>query len=82
MSVLDWILLAAVAAGVVFALRSMRRHKGCGCGGSCGCGGNCSACAGRCGNKVLPRGESPDRMGPDNDFVEAAEWKKKDAPSR
>jgi hypothetical protein len=31
---------------------------------------------------VLPRGESPDRMGPDNDFVEAAEWKKKDAPSR
>jgi len=79
MSAPDWILLAGVAAGIVFALRSMRRHRGCGCSG---CGGNCSACARRCGNKVLPMDVSPDRMDSDNDSVEAAKWKKEDAPSR
>jgi hypothetical protein len=45
MSGLDGILLLAVAAGVVLAIRSMlRRRKR---GGCCGCG-NCSGCSG-CG---------------------------------
>lgn len=44
MGVLDWLLLAAVAVGVVFALRAARRGRSGGCCGDCtrcrrtGCG--------------------------------------------
>ncbi len=42
-SVLDWALLALVSAGVLLALRAIRRgHTG-------GCCGDCARCGRRCG---------------------------------
>lgn len=35
MGALDWLLLAAVAVGVVFALRAARRGRSGGCCGDC-----------------------------------------------
>ena len=37
MGVLDWLLLAAVAVGVVFALRAHRHGRSGGCCGDCTC---------------------------------------------
>lgn len=48
MRVLDYILIAAVAVGVVLALRSIQRQKKHG-GGCCGCSGRCDACGHPCG---------------------------------
>lgn len=44
MHFIDYILLAAIGAGLYFALRHMKNHKGCGCGSS-GCSGNCQKCS-------------------------------------
>ena len=43
MNILDILILLAVGAAVVFAIRGMRRRKG-GCG--CGCEG-CKGCSGK-----------------------------------
>lgn len=44
----DWILLGLIGLGLFFAIRSMVRRKGCGCG-CCGCT-KCTGC-GKCGKK-------------------------------
>ena len=45
MSVPDIIILAAVAAGLFFAVRSIvRQKKRGGCAGCPGCSGDCSSC--------------------------------------
>ena len=48
MSFGDFFILAAVAAGIFFAVRSMIRQRksgGCvGCSGCTGCSGNCAKC--------------------------------------
>ena len=45
MSFADIIILAAVAAGLFFAVRNMvRRKKKGGCIGCSGCSGNCAEC--------------------------------------
>lgn len=50
MGLLDWILIALVAAGLFFAVRHIIKHKGGCCGGgSCsGCGGDCERCTMKC----------------------------------
>ena len=52
MSVLDWLLLTAVAACAYLAIRTLKRSGGsCGCGsggGCCGsgpCGSDCASCS-------------------------------------
>ncbi len=45
MSVLDWLILALVAALLVLAFRAARSRKGCACGSCCG---NCAACGMPC----------------------------------
>ena len=50
MSGIDWILIVLIAAAVVLALRSMRRHKGCSCGP--GCSGSCAACTQSCARRA------------------------------
>ncbi|MDY4082023.1 MAG: FeoB-associated Cys-rich membrane protein [Candidatus Metalachnospira sp.] len=47
MSLLDWILVAAVIIGLYFAVRHIIKHKG-GCSCSGGCSGNCSSCTDKC----------------------------------
>ena len=42
MSVWDYLLLAAVAAAVVWAVRRLCRKRRC--GGCCGCSGHCHGC--------------------------------------
>lgn len=49
MSILDWLILAAVGALLVLAFRAARSKKGCSCGGGGGCCGNCAACHTPCG---------------------------------
>ncbi len=52
MNAIDWILLAALAVILFFALRKTVRSKGiCSCG-SAGCSGNCAACS--CGKPDCP----------------------------
>ena len=56
MNYIDWILLAALAVVLFFALRKTVRRKGsCSCG-SAGCSGNCSACS--CGKPDCPSRKS------------------------
>lgn len=47
MTLVDWLLLAAVAAAIAGAVLLMRRSKTKGHG----CCGNCSQCSGGCQNK-------------------------------
>jgi hypothetical protein len=44
MTIIDWLILAAVAACVILALRHLHRQKGKGCCGDCGSCSGCSAC--------------------------------------
>lgn len=44
MTLLDYLLLAAVAAGIFFAIRSLVRHKR-------GCHGGCDQCCAHCAEK-------------------------------
>ena len=44
MSVLDWLILAAVGALMVLSFRAARSKKGCSCGCGGGCCGSCAAC--------------------------------------
>ncbi len=56
MNIIDWILLAALAVILFFALRKTARSKGsCSCGKS-GCSGNCAACG--CGRADCPSRKS------------------------
>ncbi len=50
MSVLDWLILAAVAALIVLAIRVWHKSgsRGCSSGSCCG---NCSACGKKCKNE-------------------------------
>ena len=50
MSVLDWLILAAVAALIVIAIRVWKKSGSCSCS-SGSCYGNCSACSMNCGKK-------------------------------
>lgn len=45
MNLVSTLLILAVAAGFVAAVRCARRK------GSCSCGGNCPGCAAKCGRK-------------------------------
>ena len=47
MSVLDWLILAAVAALIVLAIRVWHKSGNCSCS-SGSCCGNCSACGKKC----------------------------------
>ncbi len=47
MSVLDWLILAAVAALIVIAVRAWKKSGSCSCS-SGSCTGNCSACGRNC----------------------------------
>ncbi len=50
MSLLDWIILAAVAALIVIAIRVWHKSGSCSCS-SGSCCGNCSACSMKCKKK-------------------------------
>ncbi len=50
MSVLDWLILAAVAALIVLAIRVWHKSGSCSCS-SGSCCGNCSACGMDCKKK-------------------------------
>lgn len=43
MSIIDYLLLAVIGAGLYFALRHMKKNKGGCCGGG-GCCGDCRNC--------------------------------------
>ena len=45
MSILDWLILAAVAALIVIAVRVWRRSGSCSCSSGGSCCGSCSACS-------------------------------------
>ncbi len=51
MSILDWVLIAAILAGFAFALFKTidNKRKGKCCGGSCS--GNCAGCSSACNKK-------------------------------
>lgn len=51
MDMLDYLLLAAVAAGILLAVRRLRRKGGCGCGG---CTNSCSHCR-KCADKIFSK---------------------------
>ncbi len=51
MSILDWLIIAAVAALIVIAIRVWAKSGSCSCS-SGSCCGNCSACGRNCPNKT------------------------------
>ena len=51
MMVLDYIIIAVVAALFILAFSIYRKKPHCSCGSSGGCSGNCSACGSACSCK-------------------------------
>lgn len=50
---IDYLLIAVIAAAFVGAVLYRRRHRGC-CGSGGGCCGNCAGCAAACGHRGRP----------------------------
>ena len=55
MHLIDYILIALIAAAVIGAVVWRRRHRANGCCGAGGCCGDCAGCAARCEQRGRPQ---------------------------